>query len=522
MSIARRIDELDLRLQEQIPASGTSMADRRSLLAVHAAIASRGDFTYLEAGSRHSGTRLQSFLADARCRRVVCVEDAASTALAARFSALPEGDLAKLTTADAARTDVDPAALGADLCFVDGDPTDEAALRHARFCRQAIRGRGVIVFHDRTLVSRAIRRFLGELGRYRAYPLANELFVVEVDVPTLLSDARVRAQVPRRLWLAVDRVRAVRLALGLATAARAAQSAYGSAILALAAPRRARYRPSGKDARDGAVFEIHSFVNDESLYEDMRRSFADAGFSDDAFVALSDSSDDPYAAITRIGRESGARYPILCHQDLLAVDGSGRDRLLAALKELDALDPDWVVAGNAGVMRSGRIVVRLVDPDAGSTGEPLPLPVVTLDEQFLVFNGRRHPRCSEGLSGFHLYGADVCLNALTSGGSAYVVDFPLRHLGKATTGPAFEHAKSRFASVWSRRYRFLFVPTTVDIIFISRSATLKRLQHSLRMSGAVDRSRRRRDGFPLEPVDRLSARLLIRRTRLLRRLARRR
>ena len=76
------------------------------------------------------------------------------------------------------------------------------------------------MFHDRVLVERAIQRFLGELSHCRAYPLAHDLFVVEIDVPSLLGDPRVRAQVPRDLWLVVDRLRAVRLVLRLGPVAR--------------------------------------------------------------------------------------------------------------------------------------------------------------------------------------------------------------------------------------------------------------------------------------------------------------
>ena len=203
------------------------------------------------------------------------------------------------------------------------------------------------------------------------------------------------------------------------------------------------------DAGAGASFEIYTFVNHDGLYERMRRSFVDAGFNPDAFVRLTDSNDDPYAAVTRIGQESTARYPILCHQDIVADQGAGAEELLAALQELDAVDPHWAVAGNAGVMRSGRLLLRVVDMHGGSTGESLPLPVVSLDEEFLVFNPRNMPRCSTGLSDFHLYGTDVCLNALAIGASAYVIDFPVTHGGPETdrhTNPPSARLLARLGS----------------------------------------------------------------------------
>src|SRR3954454_14016141 len=107
----------------------------------------------------------------------------------------------------------------------------------------------------------------------------------------------------------------------------------------------------------------------------MRESFVDSWFGSGAFAGLTGGNKDPYAAINRIGRAPTARYSIMCHQDVFADRGAGSAELHAVLKELDTVDPNWVVAGNAGVMRSGRLVRRVVDPHGESTGESLPLPV---------------------------------------------------------------------------------------------------------------------------------------------------
>src|SRR4051794_29812804 len=73
VSFGDRVDRLDESLVAQISTGGTSAADRRSLLALHAAIATRGDFAYLEVGSYH-GASLQSFITDPRCRRIVSID----------------------------------------------------------------------------------------------------------------------------------------------------------------------------------------------------------------------------------------------------------------------------------------------------------------------------------------------------------------------------------------------------------------------------------------------------------------
>jgi hypothetical protein len=136
---------------------------------------------------------------------------------------------------------------------------------------------------------------------------------------------------------------------------------------------------------------------------------------------------------------------------------------------------------------------------------------VTLDENFLVLNRRNVPRSTDGLSGFHLYGSDVCLHALSSGGSAYVIDFPISHVGRLTQNgdypraywQSYELVKNRFMATWSDRYWFCYVVTPVDTLFISRSRILRRVFGSTRAVAAVQQRRQQLPGSPLRRIDRI-------------------
>jgi hypothetical protein len=499
-----RVNRLDISLFDQIHAGGTSSEDVRSLLALHATLAERGNFDYLEIGS-YMGRSIQALVADPRCRKIVSIDrrDAvtadvrshpveypgnATAAMLDSLAQVPGANIDKLIAIDASTEDLSPADLSADLCFIDAEHTSRAALRDARFCRRAIRDRGVIVFHDRLLVNAGIREFLGGLGRYRAYPLSHDLLVVELNVPSLLSDPRVKAQVPRRAWGAIASLGATRAALLLSVAARTLRQVPGRIALGIGAPRRSRRVGQPHKVSRGRLFEVHTFVNDDVVYERMRGSFISAGFSSDAFVRLSDVSDEPYATITRMGRESTARYPILCHQDVVADQGAGAVDLAAELRRLDEIDPRWFVAGNAGITRSGRSLRRVVERHGGSANEMAPLPVVTLEEHFLVFNGRRTPRCSAALEGFHLYGSDVCLHALSDGGSAYVIDFPVTHLrSDRWESGEYDRARARFVEVWSERCALRYVATASEVLVLSRYRTLRRVLGSPRALGWVAR-----------------------------------
>ncbi len=449
---------------EAVPGPAIVDRDLQSLLALQAALGARESFTCLWVGSPVAAAE-HALGADTRCRELIAVPD-------------PRG---------AHDRDGPPP----DLCVIAASGDQGLALDAARLARRALAGRGLIVFYDRAGIEAAITRFLGELPGYRAYPLAHGLLVVELGVPSLLGDPRVSAQVPRPVWLLLDRLGAVPLALRLAPLARALESSLWRAVLTATGPR-AVAAPSTREGRAASTspFAVHTFVRDPTLYERMRGSFIAAGFSAEALVALSGSEDDPYAAITRFGLDPPARYPVLCHQDVIADQGAGASELLAVLQELDAIDPSWVVAGNAGVTRGGHRVRRLVDPVSSSNAERLPVAVVSLDENFLVFNGSAGARCSPALSGFHFYGTDVCLNALSSGGSAYVVDFPLTHLSSGRRDDAYRRARQRFIDVWSQRCAFRYVVTTTGTVFLSRYGALRRVFGSRVALAYADRANR--------------------------------
>ena len=178
-SLALQIEALDEELFS--PIEGPTSWDRRSLLALHAAVAARcATFSYLEIGS-YLGGSLQTVMRDPRCTTVMSIDPRISVVpdqvrgtstykgnTTARMrnllAELPDVDMDKLATFE---TPTDVMAVGSlpttpDYCFIDGEHTDEAAIRDARFCREAMGGAGVIAFHDYSIVEGGIRAFLRE------------------------------------------------------------------------------------------------------------------------------------------------------------------------------------------------------------------------------------------------------------------------------------------------------------------------------------------------------------------------
>jgi hypothetical protein len=252
MLLSDRIAGLDEELFESVESQTTGW-DRRSLLALHSAFAERGDFSYLEIGS-YLGGSLQVLVRDPRCTRIMSIDprpvlspdlrgpdwtyDGNSTEnMIDLLGSVPDADLSKLSTFERGTDELFPTELPAhpDLCFIDGEHTDEAALRDARFCLEALgNSGGVIAFHDYPIVGGAIREFLREAWGEVSHAIAFTGFVFAVELGgggLLRSEAVDRAIASRwhsLAWRAASRPRRS------ASAFLAAWSAVGPADAAIA------------------------------------------------------------------------------------------------------------------------------------------------------------------------------------------------------------------------------------------------------------------------------------------------
>ncbi len=217
MTIHERIDQLDLTLFQTIEGQ-SSEGDRRSFLALQSACRQwkRGGFTVLEIGSFEGGS-LQGYVADPSCERIVSVDprppsvpdergsqwdysQVTAEQMLTRLAAVPGADVGKVQaiTASTETLSADDLDVRPDLCFIDGEHTDEAVLRDARFCLAVAAPDCVIAFHDANVVYRALRVLIDDLqarGReFRAYNLPSVVFVIE------LGECRVSECEPLRTW----------------------------------------------------------------------------------------------------------------------------------------------------------------------------------------------------------------------------------------------------------------------------------------------------------------------------------
>jgi len=215
-------------------------------------------------------------------------------------------------------------------------------------------------------------------------------------------------------------------------------------------------------------YTVATLVNDEVQYLAMLSSFRVGGFTEPEveFLAARGAT-SAFEALNALLAVARGETVVLCHQDvrLLADDRDTLDRRLA---ELDDLDPHWALAGNAGGTAPGRLAMSITDPH-GSRRRigPLPARVMSLDENFIVVRTAAGLRFSRDITGFHLYGADICLVADVLGWSAWVIDFHLEHLSPGRKDASFAEAERRFRTKWSRALRPRWMQTTCTLLRLS-------------------------------------------------------
>ena len=205
----------------------------------------------------------------------------------------------------------------------------------------------------------------------------------------------------------------------------------------------------------GPLFSICTLVTRHAEYAAMVESFDARGFTPDKaeFLYLDNAKGhqwDAFQGIKRFLSLARGTYVILCHQDirLLADD---IETLCVRLAALDALHTDWAPAGNAGAMADGSLVLCISDPHGEDQRRGnLPAEVVSLDENFIIIRRDALVSISAGLSGFHLYGTDLCLQARCAGRSAWVIDFHLRHLSAGKVDASFHQAQQRLEAHYDK------------------------------------------------------------------------
>jgi Glycosyltransferase like family len=183
-------------------------------------------------------------------------------------------------------------------------------------------------------------------------------------------------------------------------------------------------------------------------------------------------------------RQANHEWAVCVHQDVFLP--FGWDQLLA--QQLHEAKRRFGPIGVAGVYGVGEVIASgdLTQPLAAERvgwvvdrgrllrdGPELPALVATLDELLLVVRQESGLRFDPAL-GFHLYGADICLQAREQGFAVVALAAPCHHNSRSVGLPeAFFASAEVFARKWSHR-----LPVATPCVIIDRSGRVYLLSNA--------------------------------------------
>jgi hypothetical protein len=223
-------------------------------------------------------------------------------------------------------------------------------------------------------------------------------------------------------------------------------------------------------------YSVCSLVSNLEEYLEMVNSYQQAGFTDALceFLYVDNTRGnkyDAYAGLNKLMARAGGQYLILSHQDVLIRFDTEAD-LSRRIADMDLLDPQWGVLANAGFADLKRQFKRISHLHETLNAGPFPHPVQSVDENFILLKKSAGLLFSPDLSGFHLYGTDICLAAAQKGYSCYVIDFHLLHKSTGNMNESFFKAREAFIQKHGASLSPRYIRTPCTIMFLSGSPLL--------------------------------------------------
>ncbi|HWZ17010.1 MAG TPA: hypothetical protein VNW95_17360 [Mucilaginibacter sp.] len=225
-------------------------------------------------------------------------------------------------------------------------------------------------------------------------------------------------------------------------------------------------------------FTIATLVTDMTEYREMVESFNKAGFTKDIceyiyIDNIGNNSFDAYEGLNLFLQTARGKYIIICHQDIL-LNFDNIDILKQRIEHISTTDPNWAILSNAGGIENNlyrRIAIDVVYEDGfEQVYGKKPQRVCTVDENFILVKRSANLSLSHDLTGFHLYGTDLCLVAELLGYSSYVIEFKLLHKSYGNPGKTYYNILNKLIEKYVRFMRSRTIITTITDFRLSRSS----------------------------------------------------
>lgn len=231
------------------------------------------------------------------------------------------------------------------------------------------------------------------------------------------------------------------------------------------------------------LFSICTLVTSHEMYQSMKISFINAGFDEtnSEFLFLDNSENniyDAYCGLNILKKRASGQYIIFCHQDI-EILANGFTQLNERITEITKLNLKWAVLSNCGAKKVKEYALCVLEGDGKDRNtKNFPMEVYSVDEHFFLIKNNQELKFSEEkLEGYHLYGTDICLQAILHGYKCYAIEFKLKHYGSGNLNSAFYVTKQRLIQSYEKMIDLGWVQTTCTRMFISTSPFLNKFMN---------------------------------------------
>lgn len=233
------------------------------------------------------------------------------------------------------------------------------------------------------------------------------------------------------------------------------------------------------------LFSICTLVANKAEYELFLLSAEKAGFTNEnsEFIYIDNSETNKFDAFDGLNQflnKAKGKYIILVHQDV-EFKFDNIEILKDRIQQMNQLDPKWAVLGNTGyhINNINKQYTRITDPGQIDYKDgPFPVRVSCVDENIMIVKNDLNLMTSKNIGHFHLYGADLCLQATMQGYSTYVIDFHILHKSGGYPNQSFYDTKERLIAQYTNALKIRFFRTPCTVIFLSNSKILNSIMNS--------------------------------------------
>ncbi|QFR48656.1 hypothetical protein FJR48_02520 [Sulfurimonas lithotrophica] len=233
------------------------------------------------------------------------------------------------------------------------------------------------------------------------------------------------------------------------------------------------------------LFSMCTLVSNIDEYKLLLDSAKKAGFNNDntEFIYIDNTQDNKYDAYDGLNQclnKANGKYLILVHQDV-EFKFDNIEVLTDKIKEMNEVDPKWAILGNTGydINDINTQYTRITDPGQLDVHNgPFPAKVSCPDENIMIVKNELNLMFSKNIGHYHLYGADLSMQAQMQGYHTYVIDFHILHRSGGYPNKSFYDTKYRMIKQYQKALEMRFFRTPCSPLFLSSFGVLNKIMNS--------------------------------------------